>query len=256
MRQAIIADIHANLTALTAVLDDIERRGGVDEVWCLGDVVGYGPEPEACIDRLRETTDVCVAGNHDAAASGRIGTADFNPAAAAASRWTMEQLSPGEKDYLNGLPSSLVRGDFTLVHGSPRAPMREYVESAAVASENLAYFETGCCLVGHTHLPMVFTAGDGDHADGDGEAPEAGNCAARHWTTDDPVIPGERRLIINPGSVGQPRDGDPRASYALHDGDRATLVLYRVGYDVRATQKKMQALGLPERLIARLEYGV
>ncbi len=250
MRQAIIADIHANLTALTAVLDDIERRGGVDEVWCLGDVVGYGPEPEACIDRLRETTGVCVAGNHDAAAAGRISTADFNPAAAAASRWTTGELSSQGKEYLVRLPPKFVRGDFTLVHGSPRAPMREYVESAAVAGENLAYFETGCCLVGHTHQPMVFTAGDGDHADGDG------NCAARHWTTDDPVIPGERRLIINPGSVGQPRDGDPRASYAIHDGDRARLVLYRVGYDIRATQKKMQALGLPERLIARLEYGL
>ena len=137
----------------------------------------------------------------------------------------------------------LVREDFTLAHGSPRDPIREYLVTDTAAAENLAYFETGCCLVGHTHLPMVFAA-------------VAGNCTARHWTTDDPVIIGEGRLIVNPGSVGQPRDGDHRASYAIHDGDRATLMLYRVGYDIRTTQKKMQALGLPERLIARLEYGL
>ncbi len=244
MRHAIIADIHANLTALTAVLDDIERRGGVDGVWCLGDVVGYGPEPEACIDRLREMTAVCVAGNHDAAASGRIDTADFNPAAAAASHWTAGRLSPSEKEYLRDLPPRLVQGDFSLAHGSPRDPLGEYLIAAAMAAQNLAHFETRYCLVGHTHIPMVFTAGVG------------GNCAARHWTTDDPVTLGERRLIVNSGSVGQPRDGDPRAGYAIHDGARATLVLYRVGYDVRATQKKMQALGLAERLISRLEYGL
>ncbi len=111
MRHASIADIHANLTALTAVLDDIERRGGVDEVWCLGDVVGYGPEPEECIDRLREKTEVCIAGNHDAAAAGRIDTADFNPAAAAASHWTAGQLSPRDKEHLRHLPPSVIRLD-------------------------------------------------------------------------------------------------------------------------------------------------
>ncbi len=244
MRHAIITDIHANLTALTAVLDDIERRGGADEVWCLGDLVGYGPEPEACIDRLRETTDICVAGNHDAAAGGRIDTADFNPAAAAASRWTAGRLSSREKEYLIGLPTSLVQGDFTLVHGSPRGPLREYLDSDVAAAENLTHFETDYCLVGHTHVPMVFTASP------------TGDCEARHWTTDDPVMLSERKLIVNPGSVGQPRDGDPRASYAIHDGDEGSLRLYRVGYDIRATQERMQALGLPERLISRLEHGL
>ncbi|MEE8352904.1 MAG: metallophosphoesterase family protein [Dehalococcoidales bacterium] len=247
MRHAILADTNGNLTALTAVLDDIERRGGVDGVWCLGDVVGYGPEPSACIDRLRETTDVCVAGNHDRAAGGKIDTADFNPAAAIASRWTAGRLSPQGKEYLGDLPPRLVRGDFTMVHGSPRDPIWEYLVSGAAAAENLAHFETRYCLVGHTHVPMVFAAGDGG---------VDGSCTARHWTTDDPVILEERRLIVNPGSIGQPRDGDPRASYAIHDGNEGSLRLYRVGYDVRATQKKMQALGLPERLISRLEHGL
>ena len=233
MRHAIIADIHGNLTALMAVLCDIERRGGVDEVWCLGDVVGYGPEPKECIDRLRETTDVCVAGNHDAAAGGRIDTVSFNPAAATASRWTAGELSPPEKEHLGGLPVILARDDFTLVHGSPRDPIWEYLVTDTAA----------------THLPMVFAADDG-------KIPEGGNCAARHWTTDDPVTIGKGRLVVNPGSVGQPRDGDPRASYVIHDGDHTRLMLYRVGYDIRATQKKMHASGLPACLIARLEYGV
>lgn len=244
MRIAIIADVHSNLVALTAVLDDIERGGGVDGVWCLGDVVGYGPEPSACIERLREMAAVCIAGNHDHAASVKINIADFNSAAAAASRWTMRQLSPEEKEYLGELPTRLTRGDFTLVHGSPRGPLWEYMDAAVVAAGNLAHFETRYCLVGHTHVPMVFTAA------------ENGDVEARHWTTGDPVVIGKAKLIINPGSVGQPRDGDPRASYALYDSDEGSLRLYRIGYDVRTTQKRMQALGLPERLITRLEYGL
>jgi len=244
MRHAIIADIHSNLVALLAVLDDIERRGGVDGVWCLGDIVGYGPEPSACIDRLRKMTDVSVAGNHDYAAIGKIDTASLNPAAAAANRWTAGQLSPQEKEYLDGLPLRHVQGDFTLAHGSPRDPIWEYLLSAATAAENLERFETRYCLVGHTHVPMVFTIG------------KAGNYVAHHWTTDAPVLLGEGRLIANPGSVGQPRDGDPRAGYAIHDDNEGSLRLYRVGYDIRATQKRMQALGLPERLVSRLEYGL
>ena len=118
------------------------------------------------------------------------------------------------------------------------------MSSASAATENLEHFETDYCLLGHTHVPTVFTAG------------ETGNCTARHWTTDDPVILGERRLLVNPGSVGQPRDGDPRAGYAIHDGDEKTLRLYRVGYDIRTTQRRMQALKLPERLISRLEWGL
>lgn len=244
MRHAIIADIHGNLAALTAVFDDIERRGGVDDVWCLGDVVGYGPEPSACISLLRTMPVYCIAGNHDHAASVRIDVAAFSPDAARATHWTMSRLSPGEKGYLYGLPQKLVRNNFTLVHGSPRGPLWEYLDYAGAATENLAYFETACCLVGHTHVPMVFTAD------------AAGNCTGRHWLADNPVVPGESRLIVNPGSVGQPRDGDPRASYALYDDARGSLRLYRIGYDIRATQRKMQQLGLPERLIYRLQRGL
>ncbi len=244
MRHAIIADIHSNLEALKAVLDDIERRGGVDEVWCLGDVVGYGPDPEACLALLRGTTDVCVAGNHDWAAAGKIDTSEFNPEAGAASQWTAEQLSDEERSFLSSLPLIIEKGDFTLAHGSPREPIWEYLTSPGAVQENLAHFQTRHCLVGHTHQPLVFACD------------ETGKCSGRHFLPNDPLEIGEERLIINPGGVGQPRDGDPRASYAIHDSDEGRIRLYRVMYDIRATQKKMQAHGIPMRLSERLAYGL
>lgn len=244
MRYAIIADIHANLAAFTAVLDDIESRGGVEEVWCLGDVVGYGPDPHQCIELLRQHNHVCVAGNHDWAAIGKLSLSEFNPDAAAACRWTAKQLSPEDIGYLESLPLVIEKGDFTLVHGSPREPIWEYLLSISSARQNFAYFQSQFCLVGHSHVPMVFR-----HT-------EAGGCSFSPFLPAAELVLGESRLIINPGGVGQPRDGDPKASYAIYDSQTKIVHLYRIPYDIGVTQNKMMKHGLPVRLVARLSYGL
>jgi diadenosine tetraphosphatase ApaH/serine/threonine PP2A family protein phosphatase len=244
MHYAIIADIHANLAAFTAVLDDIERRGGTEEVWCLGDVVGYGPDPHQCIELLRQLKHICVAGNHDWAAIGKISTSDFNFEAAAACHWTTQQLNPEDIDYLGSLPLVIERGDFTLVHGSPREPIREYLLSTDAAEDNLAYFQSRFCLVGHSHVPLVF------------EYNEAEACSLNEFPSDSEIALAKNRLIINPGSVGQPRDGDPRASYAIYDSENRAVTHYRVSYDIEATQVNMMEYRLPMRLATRLSYGV
>src|SRR4030042_3142800 len=156
MRHAIIADIHSNLAAFQAVLADLQRNGGAEEIWCLGDVVGYGPDPRECIDLLRQHRHLCIAGNHDWAAVGKIDTSYFNPEAAQAAHWTAEQLSPEDFDYLRNLPLTLKQGDFTLAHGSPREPIWEYVLSIQTANMNFDFFDTKFCLVGHSHVPLVF----------------------------------------------------------------------------------------------------
>ncbi len=244
MRFAIIADIHANLTAFTAVLDDIEHRGGVEEVWCLGDVVGYGPDPHECIELLRQYNHVCAAGNHDWAAVGKIDTSDFNPNAAAACRWTAQQLSTEDIEYLSSLPLVIQRNDFTLVHGSPREPIWEYLLSASSAKQNFAYFQSQFCLVGHSHVPLIF------------EHSEAGTCSLSQFPVDNALTLTKNRLIINPGGVGQPRDGDPRASYAIYDSEARAITHYRIPYDIGATQTRMMKHRLPMPLVKRLSYGL
>ena len=244
MRCAIIADVHSNLAAFTAVLNDTERRGGVEEVWCLGDVVGYGPDPHQCIELLRQYNHICVAGNHDWAALGKVDTSDFNPDAAAACHWTARQLSPEDIRYLESLPLMVQRGDFTLVHGSPREPIWEYILSTGSAKQNFAHLQSQFCLIGHSHVPLVF------------EYNEAGTCLFNEFPVDSALTLGENRLIINPGGVGQPRDGDPRASYAIYDNEAKSITHYRVPYDIGATQSKMTEHGLPRRLVSRLSYGV
>ena len=243
MRYAIIADIHANLAAFTAVLDDIKDKGGVDELLCLGDSVGYGPDPHQCIELLREHKHVCVAGNHDWAAIGKIDTSDFNPDAAAC-QWTTEQLSAKDSVYLHGLPLVIEKEDFTLVHGSPREPLREYLLSISSARENFAHFKSQYCLVGHSHVPLVFR-NDGN-----------GKCSFGPLSPNIGLALGEKRLIINPGGVGQPRDGDPRASYAICDTEAKMVRLHRVPYDINLTQNRMVKHNLPMRLVARLSQGV
>jgi len=243
MRYAIIADIHANLAAFTAVLDDIQYQGEVEKVWCLGDVVGYGPDPHECIELLCQANHVCVAGNHDWAAIGKVDTAEFNPDAAAACHWTAKQLHSADVDYLSNLPLVIEEGDFTLAHGSPREPIWEYLISTGAAKENFAYFKSQFCLVGHSHVPVVFSYS------------ESGDCSASQFRANVGLALGRNRLIINPGGVGQPRDGDPRASYAIYDSEIRQVRLYRVPYDIRATQDRMVERGLPMRLVARLSYG-
>jgi predicted phosphodiesterase len=244
MRYVILSDIHGNLDAFKAVLDDVASRGGFDQIWCLGDIVGYGPEPKECIQLLRQYDHICVAGNHDWAAVGNVELSDFNPEAAAACLWTAQQLSLDDVAFLKALPLRLYCGDFTLVHGSPREPIWEYLLSIQSAKVNFNYFQTRFCLVGHSHVPLLF------------ESSDARDEPLFHQLSSEAVIElGENRLIINPGGVGQPRDGDPRASYAIYDSDNGAIWHYRIPYDIAATQQKMMACGLPPPLAARLSYG-
>ncbi len=244
MRYAIISDIHSNLAAFQAVLHDIDERGGVDRIWCLGDIVGYGPDPRECIELLRQYEHVCIAGNHDWGSLGKIDLNDFNPEAAAACRWNGQQLGPEEVDYLDSLPLTLNEGDFTLAHGSPREPIWEYLLSTYSAKVSFNYFQTRFCLVGHSHVPLVF-----EHI------ASSEDCLLREFPLDSPLRLEQNRLIINPGGVGQPRDGDPRASYAIYDSAHGAIWHYRVPYEINITQRKMAEYGLPSRLITRLSYG-
>ncbi len=238
MRYAILADIHSNLEALQAVLEHAAGQGDFAEVWCLGDIVGYGPDPTPCLESLRRYPYVAVAGNHDWAATGKVRIDDFNPDAAAAVQWTGQHLSQEDIRYLEDLPLQVVREDFTLVHGSPRQPIWEYLFSAVEAADNFPLFATPYCLVGHSHVPLLFRQGKGAES-----FPPS-------------LSLGEERLIINPGGVGQPRDGDPRASYAIYDSDSRTLRRFRVPYDLELTQRKMMEQGLPLKLAVRLGLGL
>ena len=243
MKYAILADIHANLEAFTAVLDDIGEKGDIEEIWCLGDIAGYGPDPHRCIEILSQCKHVCIAGNHDMAAIGKADTTYFNPLAVAAINWTAAQLTEDDIRYLDGLPLTLQQGDFTLVHGSPMEPLWEYIISTGIALRNFTYIETPYCLVGHSHVPMAFMK-DKDTG-----------CKPVALTLGIGLALGKNKMIINPGGVGQPRDGDPRASYAIYDDERQMVHLYRVEYNIEATQKKIMECGLPVMLASRLEAG-
>jgi len=242
MRCAVLADIHSNLEAFSAVLADIERKGEVDELWCLGDVVGYGPDPGPCIDTLLRYKHVCVAGNHDLASVGKVDTKYFNPHAAAAIAWTARNLSDAQKQYLEELPLKVEKGDFTFVHGSPMDPVFEYLISGGIADRNFPRFHTRYCLVGHSHQPVSFREENGG-AVPVGLSPGIG------------IILGDARMIINPGAVGQPRDGDPQASYILYDTEASIMRLVRIPYDIETTQNKIMKAGLPVHLATRLKEG-
>ena len=242
MRILIVSDVHSNLEAFQSVIDHAGSNGGFHQIWELGDLVGYGPDPAGCIDLLREHDHVGVAGNHDLAVVGRLGLEQFNMYAAAAARWTTTQLGDEHVEFLRGLPLKEEIGDFTAVHGSPRDPVWEYVVSSASAMANFGHFSTRRCLVGHSHLPFVCRLDDG-------------NATLYEFPLDLPVPLGNDRYIINPGSVGQPRDGTPTASYAVHDSDADTITHHRAAYDIPATQKKMRERGLPAYLIDRLAVG-
>ena len=243
MRYAILSDIHGNLEALTAVLNDISKRG-VGKIWCLGDIVDYGPDPHACIALMRRQKHVTVAGNHDLAALNMIGTADFHPDAVVANSWTREQLQQADLDFLASLPSDIEEGEFTLVHSSPRDPIWEYIKSVDIAKNNLPYFKSPFCLIGHTHKPVIF------------RCPDNNSCSEVEFPLEVDFALEGGRLFLNPGSVGQPRDGDPRASYAIYDSDTKSIRLCRIPYDIAATQSKMLKVKLPPGLITRLSYGL
>ena len=243
MRYLVISDIHANQAALSAVLADV---GSFDFIWCLGDLVGYGPDPNQCIEQLRDLPHFSLAGNHDWAALGKLDTTSFNSDARIASVWTQAELTSASREYLQALPTDDVKEQFTLAHASPRQPVWEYVLDPLIAQRNFAYFETPYCLVGHTHIPIIFcNRGDGP-----------GGCTTLVPPYNGPVhLEIEGRLILNPGSVGQPRDGNPNASYAILDTHAMTWEHRRVSYPIEITQERMRASGLPPRLIERLSYG-
>jgi predicted phosphodiesterase len=241
----VLSDIHANLAALEAVLTDA-RNVGYDAVWCLGDIVGYGPEPDACVEQVRLLAPISVVGNHDWAVLGRMDLNDFNPEASRVVLWTRDHLSAENLAWLATLSSQpLVWGDYTLTHGSPRNPIWEYIHNPGIALHNLAYLGTGSCLVGHTHVPILFVL-----------QAETGDVRVLTPKPGVPVVLWKHgRAILNPGSVGQPRDNDPRAAYAILDTDVATWTLYRTAYPIEITQAHMRAAHQPERLINRLSFG-
>ena len=240
MRIAVLSDIHANLVALDAVLAAL---GAVDAVWHLGDVVGYGPEPDEVVARLRDLGAIGVRGNHDAAAAGGSEIDSFNPDARRAMEWTRRTIAPETRAWLAALPSRRTESEFTLVHGSPRDPTWEYITTAPVAGRNLDILDTPYGLHGHTHLPSAFRDDDGFV---EMLSPSDGS------TLD---LDG-RRVLANPGSVGQPRDGDPRASALVLDPERGELTWQRAAYDIGAVQSTMRRRRLPDRLVERLAHGL
>ena len=240
MRVAVLSDIHANLAALDSV---IASFGSVDAVWILGDIVGYGPEPDGVVERLAEIGAVGVRGNHDAAAVGGDEIDWFNPDARAAIEWTRGHITDETRAWLAALPERHAEGQFGLVHGSPRAPLWEYIVSVPIARANLAVLTTPFGLYGHTHLPMVF-------AELDGTVKQIEPADGSTFTL------GDGRALINPGSVGQPRDGIVTSSYMAIDTDAGRCTWHRVPYDIAAVQAAMTAAGLPRRLVDRLSYGL
>ena len=241
MRYLVLSDIHSNLAAFEAVLED---SGPYDRIWCLGDVVGYGPQPNESIELLRSLPHLCVAGNHDWAAVGRIDSSAFNPDALRACRWTENQLTASSRGFIEGLPQTVIEGRFTIVHGSPRYPIWEYISHVGDAQANLAHFDSTFCLFGHTHRPALFRCGG-----------LACDCEDLPWLLHEAMDLGSERLLINPGGVGQPRDGDPRASYAILDLEADQIEFRRVSYSIEATQELMLSEGLPPRLAWRLSVG-
>jgi diadenosine tetraphosphatase ApaH/serine/threonine PP2A family protein phosphatase len=239
MRLAVLSDIHANLAALDAVRDDLPD---VDEIWACGDIVGYGPQPNQVIRRLQEMGARSVMGNHDGAALGTVDVGWFNPDAARAIAWTTEVADDNTRSYLASLPEVRREGELTAVHGSPRDPTWEYITGAQAAAENLDAFETRLCLHGHTHVPVIFRA-------------DEGRMEIVPATPDESISIQGGRLLLNPGSVGQPRDGNPASSYLLLDTEAGVAEFRRVRYDIAATQALMREAGLPPRLVERLSYG-
>jgi diadenosine tetraphosphatase ApaH/serine/threonine PP2A family protein phosphatase len=240
VRYAVVSDIHGNLEALDAVLADLTGRA--DGLLCLGDIVGYGADPCPCVDRLAARAEVITAGNHEHAVTGLLDLDWFNPYARAAAEWTRERLDDDQRSYLAALPLVAEVGDATLVHASPDHPEAwEYLTSAADGFQAFAAFRTRLCFVGHSHLPGVWSLGS--------TGPEW-----RPGATEVRLAPG-RRYLVNVGSVGQPRDRDPRAAYALWDAERGAIAIRRVAYDLDQARRKIVAGGLPRYLADRLAWG-
>lgn len=241
MRILLLSDIHANLVALEAVLRVAPPHDGV---WCLGDVVGYGPKPNECAARLRELDALTLTGNHDQAALGNVSLEMFRDHARQALEWTRRALTADTAAWLAARPSTrqLRAYDLTLVHASPRDPLWEYIDKPKTAYENMAYLKTAYGFFGHTHQPAAY------HMQPDG-------MLVKRTISPGKPLPLDAKFLFNPGSVGQPRDGDARAAFAIYDSAACTLTVQRVEYDIAATQRAMQQAYLPMRLSERLAQG-
>jgi predicted phosphodiesterase len=261
MRIGIISDVHGNYVALRAVL---EHMGSVDALWCLGDLVGYGPQPEECVQAISSVPHLCIAGNHDWGMLGRLDRDDFNSEAREVLEWTRDVISPRCLEYIEALPVRLQAPEVNIsfVHGSPRDPMWEYLLDLFDAAECFPLFSSRYLFVGHTHVPLIFRELGGTVKASIIESREVIKLNVTPGEAAE--SPDEVRMIINPGSVGQPRDGDPRASYMVldipeqdsSDDCAGSLTLVRIGYKVEETQALMTDLGFPPRLIARLARGL
>lgn len=241
MKRAILSDVHGNLEAFEAVLEDFHANRG-DEIWSLGDAVGYGPDPERCVEILREEAIVNLMGNHDAAVAELSPVRTFNANARRAVEWTRSVASPATMQFLKGLPYSDSRGGAFLVHASPRDPGAwDYIMSVTEAEESFAHFGEQTCFVGHTHVPF-FAALKG----------EKGSSLIHRKTVE---LRDDTRYLINVGSVGQPRDLDPRASYVMFDTEAGRAEIRRVTYPLERTQAKMRKRDLPSFLVDRLAEG-
>ena len=242
MRIAVISDIHANLHALEAVLAAIEAES-VDEVWCLGDLVGYGPHPNECVTLVRERASVCLVGNHDLAVLGTLDLDLFMGEAGAAARWTQTVLEPDARAFLAQLAPTAARHGVALAHGSPRDPVWEYVLSSQAAAAAFAATSEQLVLVGHSHVQLAIAADGGRIAGGGAKA-------------GDEVDLQRARQLLNPGSVGQPRDGDPRAAWLVIDTAQGRATFRRNDYPIERTQAEMRERELPELLAERLAHGL
>jgi diadenosine tetraphosphatase ApaH/serine/threonine PP2A family protein phosphatase len=243
---AVITDIHSNLPALEAVLADIDSRE-VDEIWCLGDVVGYGADPDACADLVRERCEVCLVGNHDLAVLGALEIDDFSEAAAEAVEWTRDNVAEGTLEYLRELEPTGLREGIALFHASPRDPVWEYVLSVEQAHACMEVQPERVALIGHSHVSLFFSRSNGG-AVADTLGGQAGDGARL-------ALGGAGCWLINPGSAGQPRDGDPRAAWLELDLGTQAAVFHRLPYDIDRAAAAIAEAGLPKRLGDRLYVG-
>jgi predicted phosphodiesterase len=242
MRVAIVSDIHGNRQAFEAVLDAIEASE-CQEMWCLGDLVGYGAEPDACVELARRYAAICLAGNHDLGVRGALPLEEFSRGAALAARWTQNVIVPETREYLDKLEPAYLDEHVGLFHASPRDPVWEYVLSPLQAELCLDVQSHRVCLIGHSHVALSFSRADGESASGQTRGPEEElNLTEGEW-------------LINPGSVGQPRDGDPRAAWLELDLDAWEAIYRRTDYDIAGAAAAIRAARLPDSLAERLAYG-
>lgn len=245
VRIAAITDVHANLPALEAVLEAIDAAG-VEETWCLGDVVGYGAEPDACADLVRERCDICLVGNHDLAVLGTLDISSFSEAAAEAVEWTRGCVEARTLEFLSELEPSAERDGIGLFHASPRDPVWEYVLSGEQADAGMDASPNRIALIGHSHVALFFTRPEGDD-NGETRGGQTGDGALLDLS--------QGSWLVNPGSVGQPRDGDPRAAWLELDTEGETACFHRVPYEIERAAAPIAAAGLPSRLADRLYAG-